>query len=451
MVLTVIIFSILLIGCSKEAGMIWENQGYFIEDNVLIFPEPSGLINIDIDTLGEELPDNKDEGELDVYIKLTVGGAVYTGYGSIKVQGSSTAKWPKKNWSINIYSDKKREEKLDVKIGGSEVSNKWVAKAEWIDPTINRNALSYGLWEKMVESRGTTPKYEVDNAWIDSNDLMNGQQSAATGFPAYFPTLVKINEEHYGLSVLLSGRDPRNYNIDSNNETHIMLEFDGRGGYTDVKTWDKFSSTGIGQWVEGTVPKNEKFTSNQKKSIDNLSSLINGDDIEFLENFESQLDKTNIIDTLLFIEMTFDYDAVAQDIYMVTYDLEKWYFLPWDKDTTFGMSWDASGITERSLTTSVIDYSTQKDEQRIWYKTYHAYKEDVELRYKELRDNGVFSSNTILELSRDFNKFFTDDMWSNEIEKWDSRPGYDFTSTGQLMEWFEERLNFLDKQFNYVK
>lgn len=61
---------------------------------------------------------------------------------------------------------------------------------------------------------------------------------------------------------------------------------------------------------------------------------------------------------LLFLEALFDYDAQAQDIEMVTYGLQKWYFLPWDKDTTFGMDWNENGILPGSESALVINYAT---------------------------------------------------------------------------------------------
>lgn len=439
----------LLIGCNNSNT--WDNYGYIQEENVIIFPNSTDAVNFDLDTLGEEIPSSKDDGSLDVIMRIQQGSTVFTGYGSIKVQGSSTALHPKKNWSIDIYSDKKREDKLYLKMGTSVPSDKWILKADWVDPSQLRNPLSYNLWEEMTLSRNTLPKYEVDNFWYFSDSLYEKTDTGAKGFPIVYPAIVQINSEHYGISSFMLGKDLKNYNINKDNEKHMLIEFDGRGGDTLEKSWEKFSVDGIDQWIDMLQPKSENITSEQINAIDSLSNLFNNDLDYFIENFDRHLDRQNMIDMLLLLEATLDIDAYAQDIYMVTYDLEKWYFLPWDKDTTFAMSYDGTGIVQDIMDMLVIDYENEWASQKPWYKTYHAFQNEVESRYAELRDSGVFTPETIYNYSKQYNQQLTQKNWDDEINRWAefNRGGINETSPGQITRWFESRLNVLDKQFNY--
>lgn len=427
------------------------NQGIIVQDDVVIFPEPKGLTEVKIDTLGEDVPESKDEGDLPVILTFTAGGASFNTYGEIKVQGSSTAKWPKKNWTLKFYWDEDRSERIRVKIGDSVPSDKWIAKAEWVDPSMLRNAVSFRLWESMVQSREEFPQYEVDNAWIGKDRMPEGIQTEAQGFPKSHPIHVKVNDEHYGISVLLLGHDPENFNIDKDNSQHVYMEFDARGGDNKEKTWEKFSAEGIGSWIDGYYPKNEDFTEEQIEAIDELGEFLNSSQEEFERDFDKYLDKTNMIDMLLFLEAIYDYDAVAQDVEMVTYDLEKWYMLPWDKDTTFGMDWNEDGVKEDSARKLLIDYDTEQPSQKPWYKTYHAFTREVEERYAELRDKDVFSKFGLYKLTGDISKQIPKEIWEAERERWaeDERPSLDETSTSQIITWFEERLEVLDEQFNY--
>lgn len=429
-----------------------ENSNLIIQDDIIIFPEPNGLTEVQIDTLGESLPTSKDEGNLPVMLTFTAGGATLDTYGEIKVQGSSTARWPKKNWTLKFYADEERSERLRLKIGDSVASDKWIAKAEWVDPTMLRNALSFRLWEAMVQSRNDFPQYEVDHAWIGQNNMFDGVQTGAQGFPKTHPIHVKVNDEHYGISMLLLGHDPRNFNIDKDNPKHVYMEFDARHGYTKTKTWEKFSAEGIGEWIDGYYPKNEDFSEEQREAIDELGKLFNGSQANFEENFNKHLDKTNMIDMLLFLEAVYDWDAVAQDAEMVTYDLEKWYILPWDKDTTFGMDYNGDGVKEDSATSLLINYESEDTTQKPWYKTYHAFTTDVEARYAQLRDENIFSSHGLYKLAGDITKKIPKEIWEAEQVRWeeDERPSLDETSTSQVISWFEKRLEILDKQFNYV-
>lgn len=429
-----------------------ENRDLIIQGDVIIFPEPNGLTEVQIDTLGKSLPSSKDEGDLPVMLTFTAGGTTLNTFGEIKVQGTSTARWPKKNWTLKFYADEDRAERLRLKIGDSVASDKWIAKAEWVDPTLLRNALSYRLWEAMVKSRNEFPQYEVDHAWVGKNNMFDGAQTGAQGFPKSHPIQVKVNDEHYGLSMLLLGHDPRNFNIDASNPEHIYMEFDARGGYTLTKTWEKFSADGIGEWIDGYHPESEDFNEEQRVAIDILGEFINGSQSNFRENFDKHLDKANMIDMLLFLEMIYDWDAVAQDIEMVTYDLEKWYMLPWDKDTTFGMDYNGSGVKEDSATNLLINYELEDSTQKPWYKTYHAFTSEVEARYAQLRDENIFSVHGLYKLTGDITKKIPKEMWEAERIRWekDERPSLDETSTSQVISWFEKRLEILDAHFNYT-
>ncbi len=86
-----------------------------------------------------------------------------------------------------------------------------------------------------------------------------------------------------------------------------------------------------------------------------------------------------MIDMLLFIEVLSDWDGVAQDLEIVSYDLEKWYFLPWDKDATFGMSWDGSGLISGISERTLIDYRAENPAQKPWLKTYKALRLTVRM------------------------------------------------------------------------
>lgn len=430
-----------------------ESNGIITYKDIVIFPEPNGLVQIQIDTGGKELPKDKEGGSLQVMMRLTAGGATLNTYGEIKVQGSSTVKWPKKNWTLSFFKDSDRKESLRLKIGDSVVSDKWIAKAEWVDPTMLRNGLSYRLWEEMIKSRDVFPKYEVDNAWYGKNNMFEGIQTGAQGFPKSYPAQIIMDGEHYGIVMLLLGHEPQNFNIDENKEEHLYMEFDARGGYTDVKTWEKFNSEGLGQWLSSYTHKNADFTEKQKAAIDRLGELINGTQEDFNKDFDRYLDKTNMIDFLLFLEAIFDYDAVAQDIEIVTYDLEKWYMFPWDKDSTFGMDWNERGIIDDSAKKLLINYTAEDPSHKLWYKTYQAFKLEVEERYKELRDKGVFSPEKIYELAGSINKMIPGDLWEAERIRWeeDKRPSLDETSTYQIISWFTSKLETLDIHFNYKK
>lgn len=445
----IIILLLALVG----AAVIVAGGLYFLKDDSLIaFPEPEAIIVIDIDTYGYELPESKDQGSLNTTMKIKVNGVEKKTLGKIKVQGSSTAKWPKKNWTLEFFSDRNREKSVDIKIGDSIASDHWIAKAEWIDPALLRNGLSYRLWASIVDSRTESPKYEVERALEANKENGTGQKFAgAQGFPVTHPAQVIINGDHYGLAMLTLGHDPRNFNIQKDKLNHLYMEFDARGGYTSTKTWEKFTIEGIGEWLDGYHPKNDDMTSEQKLAIGALGDFINSPLDEFEKDFDKFLDRENMIDMLLFLEMIYDYDAIAQDLEIFTHNLEKWYMLPWDKDTTFGMDWNMKGILKNSESKLLINYKKEDPEQIPWYKTYHCFRDQIEARYSHLRNAGVFTVENLANLIDDIVGKIPQEVWDAEAKKWEAheRPPIDEVGKNQILSWFEDRLEVLDKQFNY--
>lgn len=264
------IFGIVLFGLGLSN--LTKQVTFYEKLNLIKIDSSDELIVFNIDTLGYDLPETKAEGELDVKISLGTQTQQIETYGTIKIQGTTTQLWPKKNWSLKLYSDIHKTNELLLQVGNSIPSNKWILKADWIDPSMYRNGVSYMLWDQIVGSRNN--KYlEINNSSINN--------SGATGSPRYYSGMVKINGEHYGLTTLLLGHDIDNFNIDKNNSNHLYFEFDARGGYTLEKTWKKFKSDGIGEWIEFYNLSNEDITSPQKEAIDRFGSFLNSNYTNF--------------------------------------------------------------------------------------------------------------------------------------------------------------------------
>lgn len=439
----------------KQAFNIPVNQTYFSQkENAIVLPRPNQVVEIYINTLNTDLPEDQNSA-LPVMIAININDTVIISYGVIGIQGTSTAYFPKKNWNLRLYTDLHLQNEVGLRIDDSVISKKWIFKSDWVDPTQMRNVLSYRLWDDMVASRTTEPKFEVDNAFnINIHDIKSLVQpvTGAQGFPRIYPSLLNMNEEHYGIGVLLLGHEPNNFNIDIKNPHHIYMDFDAREGEFPNKSWKNFSAKAISKNIRIRVPKEDDLTNAQREAIDSLGKFINSDLSTFHSQFEQFFDKTNMIDSLLFLEIIYDYDAVAQDIEIVSYDLKKWYFLPWDKDTTFGMLFKGTGLIEGSENRLVIDYSNERQSETPWFKTYWAFTSEVEARYAQLRDEGIFTVENVAEAANEFYNLIPEEAWEAERIKWDpkGRPSLNGSSFDQIVEWTQKRLEMLDKHFNYV-
>lgn len=434
-----------------------------IVGDIAVMPEPSELIALHVNTLGADLPQLKADGALPVSMRLVVDGTELQSFGSIRVQGSSTERWPKKNWTLRFYSDQQRSKELRLKIGGSAPTAKWIVKAEWIDPTTLRNAISYRLWDAIVQSRTGALKYDVDHAWGGGSPVGGGLEAGARGFPVTHPIRMSVNGKHYGLSMLTQNREFENYNLDPSNPAHAFFEFDSRGSHlpvpTTAKTWEKFQVDGIGTWINSELPEANQFSAVQIASIDGLSELINGPESTFASRFDTYLDRHNVIDLFLFTEATFDWDGVSQDLYFVTYDSRKWYLVPWDKDTTFGLFWNGDGLLagsanqplliDRSLTPLLDRVDIGPGSRELWARTYTAFRPQIESRYATLRQSGVLSAGALRQHIADVESRIDAKTRQAERNRWPDRPSVAHTNAAQIEAWFAERLRMLDAEFGY--
>ena len=415
-----------------------------IDLDVLALPEPIGAVEIDLDTLGAPIPSERGE-VANVVAKVAADGEEFEVYGTIKPQGTSTIRYAKKNWTLGLYRDKERTDPLPLKVGESIASTQWVVKAEWLDPSSVRDHLAYQLWGQMASTRNSNPQLEADNS--DATHV-----PGAVGYPKTYMTVMSVNGEHYGVSTLTLGHDPNNLNIDTTNPLHHYVQFDARGGHTTEKTWDKLSYDLLDQHAENYLRADKSLDESQKANLDQLGAFINGDLESFEADFDTHLDRLNTIDMLLYLEFLYDWDATALDIQLVSYDGTKWYFLPWDKDTTFGMNSGGRGIIAGSESQLLLNYDEEDSSQRPWFRTYHAFQDEVEERYAQLRDSGVFSLENMQSQAADAYGRITDEQWQADRATWPTRPHMEpgVADLVQLLNWVETRIPVLDEHFGYT-
>ncbi|MEG9688615.1 spore coat protein CotH, partial [Klebsiella michiganensis] len=82
---------------------------------VFAFGEPRGLIRLDV-TSDSGAPTSKDN-PVNGTLKVDVDGEMFTAYVSFKVQGASSAGYPKKNMKFELFADAAHTENVSLKIG----------------------------------------------------------------------------------------------------------------------------------------------------------------------------------------------------------------------------------------------------------------------------------------------------------------------------------------------
>lgn len=403
-----------------------------LPSSTISLPAPASLVYFNFDT-DATLPTSKGP-EIPGAFALHIDGLVVRGYASMEVQGASSAGYPKKNWKLKFYSDAALSKKLYLQIDGMPPTNKWTYKANWIDATHVRNILCNRLWELMVQTRQGWPKREVDIPLAGVNTSPAGNLTGALGHVNGWPCVFNVNGAFYGIGDWNYDKDNANYNIDDSNPRHYHLEKDNHADLTVMVA---------GTDLDINSP-DVTWGSTQEADLDRLRNLAGMDQTAFNAAAPGIIDKQNVIDYLILLECVYAPDATMKNFRLVSWGGQKWYFLPYDLDTTFGLHWNGGSLYPGSESATLVSKSSG------WYgRIWGAWPADIQARYKALRDAGVLSVDTIYRLAQPLSEPLYPKLMAAEFSKWPTVPSKGITSVAQILAWMQQRLVHTDSYFSY--
>ncbi|HIE9799423.1 TPA: CotH kinase family protein, partial [Klebsiella pneumoniae] len=404
------------------------------------FPKPGNIIKLFV-TSPSGIPASKDAGEYYTTATIDIDGEILNiPYSSISVQGDSSAGYPKKNLNIGLYIDDKHDDLFTLKIGDCLPHDEWVFKANWIDHTNLRNLMSYYLWERVMASRDGWPKRDIDNYYVGKTGL-DEMDTRATGYPVGYPCVMYINGDFYGTGALAIGKKKENYNIPKNEAEKIMIVM---GGWKSITTmYNNAQEEGIEIKAPKTVSEE---TLGYLQTWDTFANLAQAD---FTQQAPEHLDTRNVVDFYLLLAVIGATDLFAGDraknAIFYTWDGTKWYFGPYDLDTTYGLQFNGTQISYAA------DSAPSTDSGTFWQKILVTYADELSARYAELRDKDIFSVNCLYDIAAGLSSKYTHELDKAEINKWPTKPSLTITSRDQIFSWFNDRLAYLDNKFNYTR
>lgn len=361
------------------------------------------------------MTDKKDERE--ILLKFTSDNLSFEKFAKIKVQGSSSLVYEKKNYTINFYESDSFENKskVDMQKGWGEQS-KYNLKANWIDKTHSRNIVSARLAGKIQEKYGVL------------NDLPN--HGSIDGFPVE----VYINNEFLGLYTWNIPKDDWMFNIDKNNPNHLVLE---GGWYTDYTNFKKYLDG-----FDGTGWEVEAGTTN-KETVTNFNRLVNfinnSSDEEFVREFDNYLNKDATLNYLAMIYLIEGIDNTGKNMMLLTYDNGKtWYPCLYDLDSTWG-TW-TDGTLNESYKILPEDEIANHSTNNLFLRMIKTMPDEVSSRWFELRKD-IFSKERILKEFNNFKESIPEESFEKERQKWQDIPGY---GVEQIEEFVDVRLDYVD-------
>ena len=323
------------------------------------------------------IPTTKDDvlAEL-TYISRTLS---FHSYITIKCQGTSSMKYPKKNFTIKLFEDEARSQKKKVGFKNWGNQNKFCLKANWIDISHARNIVSARLWGDVVKSRSN---------YNELPELLrtSPNQGAIDGFPIK----VYANGVYQGRYTWNIPKDGWMTNMDDELNTHSML----CGENYDSGCFRAAALIDESDWsdeLHGICPDNIKTRWNEV-----ISFVMNSTDEEFKANLGNYFDIASLLDYELFGMAVCGSDSFGKNQIYMTYDGNKWIASMYDLDTTWGMYWNGETLVAADYArTKFEDYVNGRLGNLLYYRLEQLFYEELQARWLELKAGPMSMINII--------------------------------------------------------
>lgn len=409
------------------------------EDNIIekiknASPKIIEPANDDIPTIfiSGSIPDSKSyvDGELE-YVSKTTKFHAYT---YIKLQGNSTLRLPKKNYTVNLYSDENRNVRLNKEFKNWGFHNNFVLKADYNDILHARNVVGSKLWSKVVQSRS-----DYD---ILPEELKNSPNHGAIDG---FPVRVYVNGTYNGLYTWAIPKCYWMVGMNSANANHVLLsaEFNDNGDVNYQYNPCNFNTLWDGNknYFDVEVGENSPELVSSLNAV--IGAIINDDSVAL----EQSLDIKGAIDYFIFQEIILGTDGLAKNMLLATYDMSKWYLSAYDMDSTFDLDWEGEILEEYDSDMPYYPYNNRYS-SLLSYIRGNYWDVYVE-RYTELRKS-VLSYSSIIEEFEKYIGMFGEDVYIQDTAIYPDIPSVTSNTLKSLRNFVRDRLEYLDSEYGVV-
>lgn len=340
------------------------------------------------------MPTTKDDVLAEMtYISKTTN---FHSYITIKCQGTSSMKYPKKNFTIKLFSNAERTDKLKVDFKGWGKQNKFCLKANWIDLSHARNIVSARLWGDIVKSRSN---------YNELPELLrtSPNQGAVNGFPIK----VYYNGVYQGRYTWNIPKDKWMTNMDDELNTHCILCGENYDGGC-FRATPIINGTDWSDEIHDICPDNIVGRWNEV-----VDFIMNSSDEEFKTNLSNYFDISSLIDYHIFGMAICGLDSYGKNQIYMTYDGNKWIASMYDLDSTWGLYWNGETLVAADYAREKFEDKVQGRQGNLLYERLEQnFYEDLQARWRYLKDNELSLTNIINHFER-----FTDVMTSDLIKE----------------------------------
>lgn len=355
-------------------------------------------------------------------------------YLTIKCQGTSSMNYPKKNFTVKMYSDEARETKLEKSFKDwNHNGNKYVLKANYIDHSHARNIVSARLWGEVVASRPDYDSLPVEMRNAPNNGAVDG-----------FPIKVYYNGTYEGVYTWNIGKDDWQWGMDEDNPDHVLLCAETNTNGTKTATSCNFRALWNGVYESNWSVEVGTNSTALKTSLNNLIQFVmdnNGD--AFRNGIGNYLDIQSAIDYYIFQYEICGLDGLAKNMLLATYDGTKWFCGAYDMDSTFGLWWDGGSFV---AATYACPEDYQEDYSLLWERIEANFLPELKARQAELRKSVLSYSNMVNHFER-FTDIIGKDLYAEDLTIYTAIPCGATNNIKQIRDYIRDRQAYVDAEF----
>ena len=332
------------------------------------------------------LPTSKEQGEMPVQYTFCNGAERINGYATLKVQGNSTAGYPKKNFTIKLYSDSANENKQTISFNDWGAQSKYVLKADWIDITHARNIVSARLWSDIVASRLSYDELPDLYKQSPNNCVVDG-----------FIIKVYVNGTYHGRYSWNIPKDPWMFNMDKKKDEHCVLYSENYDSGC-FRSLAKIDETDWTDEIHKSVPQSIKTRWNEI-----ITFVKESTNTVFTNSLSNYFNIDSLVDYYIFAYVDCGLDALGKNQIYLTYDGNLWYASMYGMDSTWGLYYNGQHFVSP-------EYRMQEDYEtgaaahvtNLLYDRLEAlFPTRIKSRYSKLR-SGVLSEAYIKEMFKNW-------------------------------------------------
>ena len=342
--------------------------------------------------------------------------------------GVSALVFPKKNYRIEFWQDEAGDVTKDVSLLDMRMDDDWNLHGMYNEPLRATNMVGFDVWRK-----------------INTLYYQSSERGARNGSRWKYSELF-LNDRYQGIYGVIEPVDRKQLQLKKYNEKNGIRGELYKGMCTcSYNPTPSVPDYGNPLWE---IMFEYKYPNEIPADWDNLMNfrnfIIYAKDLEFYGEIESHFVLESAVDYFIFMNLLRGNDNKGKNLYLARYNAnEPYFFVAWDLDAVFGMTWDGSpvDITNDILTNFFYDRLLKDHPDNKFHF-------EVKKKWKKLRKDWLTTENIIKMFSERYELLLANGVYEREELAWsdfnfDPQENFDY-----LNSWLSRRISFLDREFD---